>query len=88
MPTKQKNRSLLLPALKTNDLSLRWNWKTMSVSGTSPGEPSEARAKKTERSGEFLKLTAPISMDQTEFPDPELPHPPEVQQPIAAGLRR
>ena len=57
------------------------------VSGTSPGEPSEAPEKKDlDPHGEFLKLKAPISMDQAEFPDPELPHPPEVQQPIAAGL--
>lgn len=25
-------------------------------------------------------------LDQTEFPDPELPHPPVVKQPISAGL--
>jgi hypothetical protein len=36
--------------------------------------------------GEFPRLTRPIALDQTEFPDPELPHPPVVQQPIAAGL--
>ena len=35
---------------------------------------------------EFPRLTKPIAMDQTEFPDPELPHPPEQQQQIAAGL--
>ena len=40
------------------------------VSGTSPGEPSEPEPKE----------------DQSEFPDPELPHPPEVEQPIAVGL--
>ena len=28
----------------------------------------------------------PVTLDQTEFPDPELPHPPVVKQPIAAGL--
>jgi hypothetical protein len=38
--------------------------------GTSPGEPSEPETKE----------------DQTEFPDPDLPHPPEVQQQIAVGL--
>ena len=26
------------------------------------------------------------ALDQTEFPDPDLPHPPVVQEPIAAGL--
>lgn len=40
------------------------------VSGTAPGEPSEPEPKE----------------DQSEFPDPELPHPPEQQQQIAAGL--
>jgi hypothetical protein len=40
------------------------------VSGMSPGEPSEPEPKE----------------DQFEFPDPELPHPPEVEQPIAVGL--
>jgi hypothetical protein len=41
-----------------------------AIAGTSPGEPSEPEPKE----------------DQSEFPDPELPHPPEVEQPIAAGL--
>ena len=41
-----------------------------NASGTAPGDPSEPEPKE----------------DQSEFPDPELPHPPEVQQLIAAGL--
>ena len=58
-----------------------------NVSGTSPGEPTEPEQKEDQDPhGEFLKLKAPVSMDQAEFPGPELPHPPEVQQPIAAGL--
>ena len=57
------------------------------VSGTSPGEPSEPEPKEDQDPhGEFLKLKAPVSMDQAEFPGPELPHPPEVEQPIAAGI--
>jgi hypothetical protein len=57
------------------------------VSGTSPGEPTETDPKEDQDPhGEFLKLKVPVTTDQTEFPDPELPHPPEVQQPIAAGL--
>ena len=57
------------------------------VSGRAPGDPSEDPTKEDQdRPGEFLKLKAPVSMDQAEFPVPELPHPPEVQQPIAAGL--
>ena len=48
------------------------------VSGTSPevGDPY----------GEFPRLTKRIATDQPEFPDPELSHPPEVQEPVAAGL--
>jgi hypothetical protein len=58
-----------------------------SSSGASPGEPSEPDPKEDQDPhGEFLKLKAPVTTDQTEFQDPELPHPPEVQQPIAAGL--
>jgi hypothetical protein len=58
------------------------------VSGASPGEPCLERSSDREGDpyGEFPRLTKPITMDQTEFPDPELPKPPEVQQPIAAGL--
>jgi hypothetical protein len=57
------------------------------VSGTAPGDPSEDPTKEDQDPhGEFLKLKAPVSMDQAEFPGPELPHPPEVQQPITAGL--
>jgi hypothetical protein len=56
--------------------------------GDPPGDPHVP--------GEFPRLDRPITRDahitphpgkdQTEFPDPELPHPPEVQEPIAAGL--
>jgi hypothetical protein len=59
------------------------------VSGAPPGEPSEDPTMEDQEGdpyGEFPRLTKPIAMDQAEFPDPELPHPPEVQQPIAAGL--
>ena len=28
----------------------------------------------------------PVTTDQPEFPDPELPHPPQVEQPISVGL--
>ena len=59
------------------------------VSGTSPGEPTEPEPKEDEEGdpyGEFPRLTKPIAMDQPEFPNPELPEPPEVQQPIAVGL--
>lgn len=56
-----------------------------------PGDPSPP----TEGTdpGEFPRLNRPITRDQdeppaggVEFPDPELPHPPVVEQPIAAGL--
>jgi hypothetical protein len=37
--------------------------------------------------GEFLRLKAPMSLDdEVEFPTSELPQPPVVAQPIAAGL--
>lgn len=32
--------------------------------------------------GDFPRLSRPITRDQTEFPDPELPHPPVVEQPV------
>ena len=60
-----------------------------SISGASPGEPTEPEPKEDQEGdphGEFPRLTKPIAMDQPEFPDPELPHPPEVQQPIGVGL--
>ena len=41
-----------------------------------PGDPA----------GEFPRLTKPVALDQTEFPTGELPTPPFVKQPIAAGL--
>ena len=63
------------------------------ISGTSPGEPSEPQPKEDQEfegdpRGEFLRLKYPVTSDQTEFPDPELPHPPEVQPPVVAGLER
>ena len=45
-----------------------------AIPGTSPGEPSEDPDDPA------------TAEDQTEFPTGELPQPPEVQQPIAAGL--
>ena len=36
--------------------------------------------------GEFLRPKMPVTTDQAEFPTAELPTPPVVQQPIAAGL--
>jgi hypothetical protein len=36
--------------------------------------------------GDFLRLKHSVTSDQAEVPDAELPHPPVVQQPIAAGL--
>ena len=37
--------------------------------------------------GKSLRLRYPVSSDQAEFPDPELPHPPaEFKAPVAAGL--
>ena len=42
-----------------------------TIAGTSPGDPSSP---------------LPVTLDQAEFPDPQLPHPPAQQQPIAAGL--
>jgi hypothetical protein len=54
-----------------------------AIAGTAPGVPSE-----TDSNGEFLRLKYSVSTDTdaAAFPDPELPHPPEFQQPIAAGL--
>ena len=58
------------------------------VSGTPPGEPTEPEQKEDQDPhGEFLKLKAPVSMDQPEFPEEgELPTPPTVPPPIAGGL--
>ena len=50
------------------------------------GDPLEELTKESDPHGEFPRLTKPIAMDQSEFPDPELPTPPEQQQQIAAGL--
>jgi hypothetical protein len=36
--------------------------------------------------GQFLRLKHPVSFDEEEFPDPKLPTPPVIAQPIAAGL--
>jgi hypothetical protein len=36
--------------------------------------------------GERLRLKHPITSDQAEFPTGELPHPPTVAPPVAAGL--
>ena len=54
---------------------------------TAEGDPPDL-----DERGEFLRLSHPVTRDQAEpaggkeFPDPELPHPPIVQSPIAAGL--
>jgi hypothetical protein len=56
-----------------------------TISGTLPGDPSQSDTNGDPR-GEFLRLSKPVTMDQTEFPTGELPTPPEVPQPIAAGL--
>lgn len=49
-------------------------------------EPSLTPREQERAFGESLRLKYPVTRDQTEFPDPELPEPPVVQQPIAAGL--
>jgi hypothetical protein len=56
-----------------------------TISGTLPGDPSESNGNGDPR-GEFLHLKIPVTADQTEFQEGDLPHPPEVEQPIAAGL--
>jgi hypothetical protein len=62
-----------------------------AIAGTSPGEPSDHPTKEDQEfegdpRGEFLRLKHPVTSDQREFPTGELPTPPVVQQPIAAGL--
>ena len=89
MQTKLKNRSLLLPVLNNKEPEPPLGLEDAEVSGTSPGEPSGPEQKEDEVGdpyGEFPRLTKRIATDQPEFPDPELPHPPEVQEPVAAGL--
>ena len=71
------------PGHKSEEPDPMLQLEDFEVSGTSPGEPSEPEPKEVQEfeddpHGEFLKLKAPISMDQS---DPELPHPP-----VAAGL--
>ena len=60
-----------------------------------PGDPSKpdehsapavGKDRPGDARGEFLRLKHPVTRDQAEFPDPELPHPPVEQQPISAGL--
>ena len=36
--------------------------------------------------GEFLRLSHPVTRDEEEFPDPQLPRPPDQPQPISPGL--
>ena len=47
--------------------------------GTEPKEGQDPR-------GEFLRLKYPVTTDEPEFPDPDLPAPPQFQPPVAAGL--
>ena len=49
-----------------------------AIAGTSPGDLDL----ELNSHGEFLRKVP----DQAEFPDPELPHPPVVEQPISVGL--
>jgi hypothetical protein len=86
---QQEEPLSLPPGHKTEEPDPPLAQEDTEVSGTSPGEPTETDPKEDQDPrGGFLKLTHPISMDQAEFPDPELPHPPVVNQPIAAGLDR
>jgi hypothetical protein len=51
------------------------------------GDAIPGKASGDERAGDSLRLKMPVAMDQAEFSDPELPHPPEeFKPPIAAGL--
>jgi hypothetical protein len=49
-------------------------------------DPNEEQQMYGDPAGELLRLKAHVTLDQTEFPDPELQHPPVMKQPIAAGL--
>ena len=57
-----------------------------------PDDPNKEPEPSLELEGDNIAGTSedpddPVTAeDQTEFPDPELPHPPIVQTPIAAGL--
>jgi hypothetical protein len=62
----------------------------VSASGD-PSDPSKEPEPSLELEGDNIPGTEDpddpsAKEDQPEFPDPELPHPPVVQQPIAAGL--
>lgn len=55
-----------------------------------PGDPSPPaggrHALSADKQAAFFG--APVVRDQTEFPDPDISHPPEFQQPTAVGLDR
>jgi hypothetical protein len=51
------------------------------------GDAIPGKASGDDRAGDGLRLRMPVAMDQAEFPTgEELPAPPEIKAPIAAGL--